>query len=159
MPIRESENSLELQPSGYLELIIILFLGLILASAGIYSGIKLGSLVYKLIFPLGLFLGLSLIIFGITRFLIIWSGQISTIIFTESGIVFQNMKQVILSSFLWKEIEGITICQWDDEKNPIILCIITKNDIERIDLKKYNTISITCEDLWKKISNFYEKYK
>ena len=112
-----------------------------------------------MIFPLGLFLGLGLIILGITRFIIIRSGQISTVIFNESGIIFQNMKQVILSSFLWKEIEGITICQWDDEKNPVILCIITKKSTERIDLRKYDTISTTCEVLWEKIYNFYDKYK
>lgn len=129
MPIRESENSLELHPSGYFELIVILFLGL------------------------------GLIILGITRFIIIRSGQISTVIFNESGIVFQNVKQVILSSLLWKEIEGITICQWDDEKNLVILCIITKKSTERIDLKKYDTISTTCEVLWEKIYNFYDKYK
>ena len=159
-----TESRLEIRPSGLFELFIILFLGLICIAAAIVIGIKFDSSEIRIALPasgfvgLGL-VGLGLIAFGIMRFIIILDDKTRAIIFTDSGIVFHNLKHDVLFSFKWEEIENIIISLRDSDKRPLEISIITTKKIEKVDLKLYDSIFTTRAEIWEKIDKFYEKYK
>lgn len=159
-----TESRLEIKPSGFFELFITMFLGIIFTTAAIIIGIKYDSVKIRIAYPaigfVGLgFIGLGLIVFGIMRLIIILDDKTKAIIFTDNGVVFQNLKHDVLFSFQWKEIEDIIVSLRDSDKRPLEISIITSKKIERVDLKLYDTIFTTRVEIWEKISKFYEQYK
>ncbi|NHJ86634.1 MAG: hypothetical protein FK734_14305 [Asgard group archaeon] len=167
MPIKETTNSFELRPSGFIQAFSIfgaLFVvGTVVVILGFYErNLNRMGYIYFIIVG-GLFI-LGGVIYLIVRLRKIFIGALDIITFDIEGVRVHNRKKGLIQSMTWNEKPRVTI-QEDDEYQPeyIILQTDDKEKVIQIPLSEYENFILKGHIIVKRtkeaVASFKQKYR
>ncbi|NHJ40350.1 MAG: hypothetical protein FK731_09990 [Asgard group archaeon] len=150
--------SYELKPSGIESLLFITLIVILLLSGLIYMALDYGGKFFYTSLPFIVLLGFWLVLYFPYKLYIYFTHSIDTIIFDDKGICIQNKKVEFIEYHSWPSITDFFVNKEDHDKKPEEISFITKETARTINLKLYNTIFTSTEEIWKKINNIYNNY-
>ena len=159
MEDNEESARFELKPPGIEGLLFLTSVVIILLAGLIYMAIDYGGKFFYTAIPFIVLLGFWLFLYFPYKIYIHFTRSIDTIIFNEKGVCIQNKKVELLEYHSWSTITDLFVNKRDPDKKPEEVSFITTETARTINLKLYNTIFISTEEIWKKIFNIYNVYK
>ncbi|NHK31394.1 MAG: hypothetical protein FK730_08590 [Asgard group archaeon] len=158
MEENKESHRFELKPAGIEGLMFITLIVVILLAGLIFIATDYGSKWFYMSIPFAVLLGLWLILYLPYKLYLHLITSIDTITFDEKGICIQNKKVEIIEYHSWSNITDLFVNKEDHDKKPEEISFITTDTARTINLKLYNTIFTTTEEIWEKITNIYELY-
>jgi len=159
MSISDFDNRIELKSPGISHFLILSIVIAGLLGVFLYIAVTMGSMVFYIMIPFIVLAGLYLVFLVPYRIYYLLKYPIDVIVFDSNGLTISNKKLDILKHTPWEMITEVFVNNKDADENPEEIAVLTKDDVEIINLKLYDSLTISKKDLWNKIAVIYEKGK
>ena len=158
--LEENKNThrFELKPAGIEGLLFLTLVAIVILAGLIFMAADYGGKFFYTSIPFIVLLGLWLILYLPYKLYLRLTSSIDTVIFDEKGICIQNKKVEIIEYHSWSKINDLFVNKEDHDNKPEEISFITTETARTINLKLYNTVFTTTEEIWEKINTIYNIY-